>query len=193
MASFEPRPSRIWSGGIGLWPHHAGLARLQWLASTALPCFRSRRCPDLRRRCDSVRSECDNGSSRPWCGLSCLRLTVRTRNRRSTEDLQWLGQFFRAVLPAHRGGDRLCAPVIGMVTGKAETVRPHSIGHFHRFLYPRTGVLSLRHRQFFSEVDSTKSDVLGSGPDCFVRTRCRGYSCQSNGASGDSPTENDAC
>jgi len=30
-AQFEPRPSCIWGGGLGLWPHHAGLARLQRL------------------------------------------------------------------------------------------------------------------------------------------------------------------
>ena len=28
------------------------------------------------------------GAVRPWCGLSCLRLTVRATNRRRTADLQ---------------------------------------------------------------------------------------------------------
>ncbi len=55
-AQCEPRPSCVWSGGFGLWPHYAGLARLQRLASPALPCLRRMRCPDLRRRCDSGRS-----------------------------------------------------------------------------------------------------------------------------------------
>jgi hypothetical protein len=35
-ASFESRPSRVWSGGFGLGPYHTGLARLQRLPPAAL-------------------------------------------------------------------------------------------------------------------------------------------------------------
>ncbi len=47
-----------------------------------------RRCRDLRRSCDSVPADHENGRSRPWCGLSCLRLTMRATNLRPTADLQ---------------------------------------------------------------------------------------------------------
>ena len=63
LIAFEPRPSRLWSGGFGLWPHHAGLARLQRGASTALHCLRRSRCTDLRWRCDSVPSDREAGAA----------------------------------------------------------------------------------------------------------------------------------
>src|ERR1700682_1057084 len=79
-----------------------------------------------------------------------------------------------------------------MVTGKAQSERPHSFGHLCRFIYPRTGDLSRRYRQACSEVGSPKSDVLGGNDDCFVRTRGCGSSYESNGTSRDSPTDNNA-
>src|SRR6266853_1517612 len=84
------------------------------------------------------------------------------------------------------------ALVIGMVTGNAESDRPHSFGHLYRFLYPRTGVLSWSYCHSCSEVASAKSDVLGGNDDCFVRTRGCGSSYESHGTSRDSPADNDA-
>ena len=69
----EPRPSRVWSGGFGLRRHHSGLARVQQLASTAIPCLRRRCCPDLRRRRHSVPSHRESGRGRP-CGGFILSL-----------------------------------------------------------------------------------------------------------------------
>src|SRR4029077_4976068 len=65
-------------------------------------------------------------------------------------------------------------------------------GHLCRFLCPRTGDLSWRYRQSCSEVASADSDVLGGNDDCSVRTHGCGSSCESNGASRDSPSDNDA-
>src|SRR5580658_8069916 len=78
-----------------------------------------------------------------------------------------------------------------MVTGNAWSDWPRSLGDLCRFLYARTGVLSSRYRQPCSEVASAKSDVLGGSDDCFVRTRGCGSSCESNGTSRGSPTDND--
>src|SRR5205823_14492605 len=80
----------------------------------------------------------------------------------------------------------------GMVTGNAESDRPHSCGHLCRFVYPRTGDLSWRYRQSCSEVASAKSDVLGGSDDCSVRARGRGSSYESHGASRRSPADHDA-
>src|ERR1700732_4686185 len=79
-----------------------------------------------------------------------------------------------------------------MVTGNAESDRPHSLGHLCRFLYPRTSDLSWRYRQSCSEVASANSDVLGGNDDCSVRTGGRSSSYESNGTSRDSPYDNDA-
>src|SRR5216684_8762169 len=79
-----------------------------------------------------------------------------------------------------------------MVTGNAQSARPHSFGRLCRFLYPRTSDLSGRYRPSCSEVASAKSDVLGGNDDCFVRTRGCGSSYESNGTSRDSPADHDA-
>src|SRR5258708_39506601 len=79
-----------------------------------------------------------------------------------------------------------------MVTGNAQSDRPHSFGPLCRVVYPRTGDLSSRYHPTCSEVASAKSDVLGGNDDCFVRTRGCGSSYESNGTTRDSPTDNDA-
>ena len=102
---------------------------------------------DLRRRCDSVPSDRENGRSRPVCGFilsspccACRRIVAAPRIYNS-----W-GNFFEQFSLVDRSGDRLCALVIGMVTGNASSDRPHSFGHLCRFFYPRTGVLSSPYR-----------------------------------------------
>jgi len=106
----------FWGGGFGLWLHHAGLARLQRLASTPLPYLLCRRCQIFGGAAIQFgRTTKGAQSSLPAVYLVFALLCVQesSPHRRSTI----VGQLLRAVLSRHRTAIVYGALVIGLVTG----------------------------------------------------------------------------